>query len=457
MRVAVRIIVYLLVVLAAASTAGLGLLHRMLTRENLKERIEESSSAFLQRKLTIGELNLTHLFPTLLTGADVRLADSQPGDLVTAPSVTIKLFLGSIPRLAIGVREMRFLRPVLHVRRGEDGEWNLHDMMKDIGVRSAEKRAERRTPQRANLGRLYFNRFVIEDGRLDVGTRGGFRVNGQGRLQYAPTQLRFPFALDLAPVEKDGSPLRWNGVAADLDVEGALTSMSTSTFRVLLRGATTQIEAKITLPPREGPRASPRPDFIVKGSSHTETAQIVEWWRVLFAPDSKFRANGRAQFSGHLNSVLGKDFLPDAAGQLSLAISDGTVWNMPVMLKTLSEANVKSLVNMIRGEDQEGVPFNSVKGKLEMREGKISTVDPLVLESDTLQMSFSGVVNALDRTIDGRVLIGVVTLVDEVIQQIPLVRDLLLRKNKSFVPISVRVKGPWSNFSGKASSKRERP
>jgi hypothetical protein len=140
---------------------------------------------------------------------------------------------------------------------------------------------------------------------------------------------------------------------------------------------------------------------------------------------------------GRLTTGTGPRFLPGMNGEFSFEVRKVVLGDAPVLLKILSRLNVISLLS------RTGPPlaFDEVHGAVKIAGGKATVDRPIVLENKTLQIGMTGAYDLAARTIDAKVVVNFLTVTDEIIHMIPIVRTILLGKEKGMMPVWLEVKG----------------
>lgn len=160
---------------------------------------------------------------------------------------------------------------------------------------------------------------------------------------------------------------------------------------------------------------------------------------------SSREASGTLDSAGRIETRLGDAFLPAMNGKVSLDLKDGWLGGMPGLLKVMTKLNLATLFSKMGKHHQARVPFDEAHGSLTIANGKATTDHPLILKNKTLLIGYLGSVDLPAQTLDGRVVVQVLTVTDELVKLIPGLRDILLGKAKSMTPVWVGVKGKASD------------
>jgi len=158
---------------------------------------------------------------------------------------------------------------------------------------------------------------------------------------------------------------------------------------------------------------------------------------------SSLQVTGICDSDGWMGSSLGGGFLHNLDGQVNFKLTRGYLEEVPGVLKIFSKMNLTSLINHWKGDTRrQRIPFNETTGTILFSHGTARTEKPVVLQNDTLQMGFMGSLNLVDNTVDGTVVVHILTVADEIISKIPIVNLILQGNKKSVLPIWVKVTGP---------------
>lgn len=257
------------------------------------------------------------------------------------------------------------------------------------------------------------------------------------RLEYAEsaTERRWSAELDgrrLCPGARTPAPA--------LSARGVLRGSGVPAFSALLAGTTTLVRVTGSVPAAAG-----RPLSLVVTSTRADVGELTDWGLLLSsaAPSGGARVTGAGELQGRLSGPKGADFWSTASGTFTFRVKDGVLWNAPAILGVISKANLETLVRYARDGKRKGLPFKSLGGTVAVAGGKVTAADPIVLEADTLQIGVVGDIDASAKKVDARVVVRPLTIFDEIVDRIPIVRGLLHGdRDKSFVPLWFRVKGP---------------
>jgi uncharacterized protein YhdP len=162
---------------------------------------------------------------------------------------------------------------------------------------------------------------------------------------------------------------------------------------------------------------------------------------LLRAAGSTKEAAGVADSSGRIVTGLGDRFLPAMSGNVAFDLKNGWLGGMPGLLKVLARVNLSTLFAEAAGRHRARVPFDETRGNVTIAKGKVSSDSPLVLKNKTLELAFVGSYDLPSKTVDGKVVVNVLEVTDEIVRLIPGVRELLLGGEKSMTPIWVKVTG----------------
>ena len=471
--------------------AGWVALERVAAVPAVKSWVEKEISGALLRPVTIEKIGWERWPSQVLTGKNVRLweDDTRQRTIVYSPQAKVDLSLFSLYRLAVGLSEIRLVKPRIVFRQDENGEWDLARMVKDL-------EAESNAPGTAVI-KVLFKRFSIDDGSLELlkprdlpGPVPKLKIQGHGRLKL---DGRFVFQLGCRLAGSPGTVKMPLGIdeTASMDITGEYAPSSTSTFAGVLRSSSTYIALKCALSPsprfaaavdiaklryrttilenirtilrkESGTYKVDLSDFHILGgtvdahaayipSLSTDTLKVA--WKAagIKAQDlfnllgSSVEVNGTMDYEGFLETVVGESFLKNMNGEIKVKLQKGWIANSSGLVKVLSKMNLSSLISGQGGSGGDRLPFDETHGKLKIARGIVSTEEPFVLENKTLQLAFMGSYDLARQVIDGKLAAHFLFVTDEIINKIPIVNDILLGNKKSLIPLWVSVKGNISD------------
>lgn len=160
---------------------------------------------------------------------------------------------------------------------------------------------------------------------------------------------------------------------------------------------------------------------------------------------SSREAAGTLDSSGRIQTVLGERFLSAMNGQVQLDLKNGWLGGMPGLIKVMTKLNLATLFAKVGKHHQARVPFDEAHASVTIVNGKLTTDQPLVLRNKTLEIAYTGSLVLATHDIDGKVVVNILTVTDEIVKLIPGVRDVLLAGEKSMTPIWARVTGKAEN------------
>ena len=492
----------MVVAVAALFAGGLiadwAIVGRIVSTQAVKARVELLISQALLRPVTIEKMEMARWPSQALVGKNVRLWEdsSKQSFMLESPAIMVDLSFSSIFRLALGLSEIKFIRPRIFFRQDESGEWNLTRMVKNID-------AQANAPGTA-LVQVLFKRFAVQDGYLSLqNTRSlpelipPLAVQGRGKLKLGG---KFAFRLSCRMAESSSTVKLPFGIdkTAVATITGLYVPSSTSTFTGVVRSSATNITVKCAV--MLAPRFTAKIDILdaryhsaelrnlsatvqrnaeayqidisqfqvlggtvdahatYKPSVSTDTLRIVWKTAGVRAQDlfnlagSTLEVNGILDSDGHIASSVGGRFLSSMNGEIKFVLKNGWFGNAKGLLKVLTKLNMATLFSKAEGRTR--VPFDESHGTLKIVNGIASTEEPFVLENKTLQLAFMGKYDLAKRTVDGKVAVNFLFVTDEVINKIPIVNDILLGDKKGMIPIWVSVKGNISDPEVKFLSTR---
>ena len=221
-RRGLTILLALVVFLGLVGTA-LWIACHELAPDKLKTLLQTALSDFLGRPLTIERISCAPFPRSELHAFGVELFDQSHRPIVECPEVVARASALSLLKLQLGIEEVRFERPTIHLWYEKDGRLNVEHIVGEIAARPAVQ-------SKTSVGELFLHRFTLANGRLQITDEAGAppvvdgRVNGWLALKFSPLGLRgLPFDVSLdegdsgARLEASG----WIGATPHIDVRGA--------------------------------------------------------------------------------------------------------------------------------------------------------------------------------------------------------------------------------------------
>ncbi len=375
-----RVVILAAFIFVGALVSSWFLVERLISGPVIKLRIEAAASKFLQHPLTIGDLKW-HRWPKWnLVGQDVRLWEdsSKTKLLFELSSLEAHLSLLSLPRMTGGLIQLiRGRRNLASLNPVFAGKVNNPPFEVDFKI--AIKEAPRFTAT-IDLKNARYHSTMIPQVQAVVhkSEEGGYTLE---RTEF-------------------------QGLGGSVALQGSfLPSASTDSLKITWETAGVQAEDL----------------FRLAGSS----AEV----------------SGQLDSDGHIESGTGIHFIPSMHGEIKVNLKNGWFGNATGLLKILSKLNLTTLITKTTGEHRSRVPFDQTHGTIKIGNGIASTVEPIVLENKTLQMAFMGSYDLHKKSVDGKVVVNVLMVTDEIINLIPFVRKILLGDKKGLTPIWFSVKG----------------
>jgi hypothetical protein len=153
------------------------------------------------------------------------------------------------------------------------------------------------------------------------------------------------------------------------------------------------------------------------------------------------RITGQAWIRGTSDGLLEPDhsFLENANMSLELKLEDGTLQNLPA---TMALARLPSLRG-VRALFGQPLPYTSITSTLTIDQGQMKMQD-FLLRGPELKITAAGKMDLLSPRQPADFLIALLLLqtVDWMIEGLPIVRDLVLGKDRSLVTVYIRLEGP---------------
>ena len=151
---------------------------------------------------------------------------------------------------------------------------------------------------------------------------------------------------------------------------------------------------------------------------------------------------GRLRSTGRLAGDRTQPRSDELEGSFHVEIASGVISGLPGMLKVLSSLNLRSLFNTVAGNNVRGLPFRVVSASCTVDAGILRTAAPAALHSDTMDMGVLGSIDLAKNTIQADMVVQFLTFLNEIIRMVPGVKQILIGRKKSMLPIWVKISGP---------------
>lgn len=463
MRRVLQIALASAVVLLAAA-AGLWVwVGPRLVASRLKPVLEDAASSLLRRPLTIDALRWEPGPRQVLVATGVRLYEDPERRRLLAEASEVDAHLSRLSALqfSAGVSELDLIRPRLYLRREADGVWNAARVAAEIAARPI------------GAGRVWgavsFSGVVVEDGTASLadgtgapGSPPSVGFSGRGALRSG----RFPFKAEGAfgspPTAftlagEVGGPARFSSAPAaglpPFTVDAAADRLDyggTSLRRVravVRHGAGPIVLDSLEFRSLGGTfRASGSylPSAPADGLKLSWTASGVDASGLFRLAGSSKAVEGVVDSEGTLAASPGPGWLSSLNGQARVDAKGVRLGDAPGLLKVVSKLNVATLLTAVSGRRRPVLAFDRARGAFKFAGGKVVTERPFWLENRTLQIGLMGAWDPAAGVVDGKVVVHVLAVTDEIIRMIPVANAILLGKEKSLIPI-------WLSAKGKAS------
>jgi uncharacterized protein YhdP len=178
---------------------------------------------------------------------------------------------------------------------------------------------------------------------------------------------------------------------------------------------------------------------LLKISGHLENFDAAALQHELFKRRGLITGTLKGDF--YLEGEPGSKFLKTSLGGFSLQIKDGVLRKFPFLSKVFSLLNVSQILTFnLPDMSQEGMPFNRLKGNLNLSKGILST-DDLFVDSNAMNLSLVGSADLAGHGLD--LVLGVKPLrtVDKIVTKIPIAGWLLTGEEKALITAHFAIRG----------------
>jgi hypothetical protein len=153
-------------------------------------------------------------------------------------------------------------------------------------------------------------------------------------------------------------------------------------------------------------------------------------------------ASGRLRSTGRLSGDRTRLRSDALTGAFRVELASGVISGLPGVVKVLSSLNIKSLFNTVEGKNVRGLPFRVVSASCTVDAGMLKTAAPAALHSDTMDMGLRGSIDLAKDTIQADMVVQFRTFLNEIIRLVPGVKQILIGKKRSLLPLWVKISGP---------------
>jgi uncharacterized protein YhdP len=134
-----------------------------------------------------------------------------------------------------------------------------------------------------------------------------------------------------------------------------------------------------------------------------------------------------------------------ALGNLRLSMNSGKIRKFSTLAKVFSILNVSQLLKFkLPDMTSGGMPYNSIKGSIGVKDGIISTQD-LFISSNAINVSIIGDADIVKEELNLTLGAQPLQTVDKIVNRIPIVGWLLTGADKDLLTAYFEAKGKWSN------------
>ena len=129
-------------------------------------------------------------------------------------------------------------------------------------------------------------------------------------------------------------------------------------------------------------------------------------------------------------------------GKVSFSFVKGRLKRFPVLANIASLLNVHQLLTLHLPDLSAGVPYDSLEGSLQIKDGVMATDDFLLL-GPAVNISAGGSISLPDRQVDMEVGIQPLQAIDKAIAAVPVVGYIVTGEGKTFIVMRYSVRGPF--------------
>jgi len=154
----------------------------------------------------------------------------------------------------------------------------------------------------------------------------------------------------------------------------------------------------------------------------------------------------RGQMSVTLTGAVpaGAPVVSSFTGHTEVWVDHFEMERVPAILKIVTSASFVKLEQRIKGESNRKFQPAKGNGQAELRDG-VAEVRKVWLENRVLRLGYQGKIKYAARELDGNIVVQPLTAADQLIKNLPVLRDIVLNGGKSLVPLWFRIEGPWAD------------
>ncbi|RNC67500.1 MAG: DUF748 domain-containing protein [Desulfuromonadales bacterium] len=135
------------------------------------------------------------------------------------------------------------------------------------------------------------------------------------------------------------------------------------------------------------------------------------------------------------------DLKKSLLGNVKLTLEEGKLRQFSTLSKVFSILNVSQLFSFrLPDMVSDGMPYNSIKGTLALKDGTVSTTD-LFIDSNAMNISTVGKIDLIKEEIDATIGVQPLQTVDKLVNRIPIVGWILTGKDKHLISAYFEAKG----------------
>jgi hypothetical protein len=185
-----------------------------------------------------------------------------------------------------------------------------------------------------------------------------------------------------------------------------------------------------------------KPMASIQGDAmHLPVSSVLESF---FSPPATLTGTAQADFQ--LQFPLSAGWLRGMNGSIDLQITNGVLRSLKTIYRIVSVLNLGNYLRLRFPQvAAQGITFESIAGHLVFKDGFLSTED-LFLKSPNMNVGAKGWVDVPGKHMDATLRLEMFRFLEDVLRDVPITHWIFKKPNKIFLPLVVRLLGPWDDM-----------
>jgi hypothetical protein len=162
-----------------------------------------------------------------------------------------------------------------------------------------------------------------------------------------------------------------------------------------------------------------------------------------FPAPSPITGTGQADYA--LSFPLTTDWIKGLNGTIQLEVKSGVLRALKTIYRITSVLNLGNYLRLrFPRLTAAGIEFERFAGHFTFQNGVLSS-DDLFLKSPNMNVGFKGAVDMPGKRINSTLRLEMFRFLEDILRDVPLTHWIFKKPNKIFLPLVVKVEGPWDN------------